>query len=592
MKTATAQTTATATISFAGQAALLDMSYARLRVGIMITPIISIGLTWFYFLQETSEVLIYWTIFYLLAALSMPWLYKRHYLTDQAVLSDASMIIRWKPRLYALALCHGLMLTLPAAATAGSASFEFAVLLVLAYSTSVTLNASYQAPLLGVFQRFFIGCWGVVTLSTYWLFPEHALMMLLFVVFYGLTIYRHALKAHDFFVRQILLEEQAADSAAKFRAAKDEAEQALESKNLFLSTASHDLRQPVFAIGMLTEAIASQNDDAKITHLLGSLRSSVQSLNLMFNSLLDLSRIEAGHAPAHQISINLGKLVHEVAALFKNKARSAGLELRVRLPKKPMAITVDPELLRQALVNLTHNALRYTQSGGVLIGVRQHGRQWQIEVWDTGIGVADTEYEKIYSPYYRAEHAWRADATGHGLGLHVVARCAKLMGAQYGLTSRLGQGSRFWLRLEQSDPAAVLAIATNDAAKTASYQPLGGRCLVIEDDPQVVDAWAALLSAWEIDTRFATNSHEAFAAIASGFEPGVIFCDQRLRSGESGFDILRDLLNALPNANGAMVSGEYASPELAQAEEEGYMVIRKPLNIEQLYTVLSRWITK
>ena len=121
---------------------------------------------------------------------------------------------------------------------------------------------------------------------------------------------------------------------------------------------------------------------------------------------------------------------------------------------------------------------------------------------------------------------------------------------------------------------------------------LGGRCLVIEDDPQVVDAWAALLGAWKIETRFATNSHEAFATVAGGFEPGVIFCDQRLRSGESGFDILRDLLNALPDANGAMVSGEYASPELAQAEEEGYMVIRKPLNIEQLYTVLSRWITK
>lgn len=592
MKTATAPTTGTTSISFAGQAALLDMSYARLRVGIMITPIIAIGLTWFYLLQESSKLLICWATFYLLAALAMPWLYRLHYLKDQAVLSDASMIKRWKPRLYALALTHGLLLALPAAATAGTASFEFGVLLVLAYSTSVTLNASYQAPLLGVFQRFFMGCWGVVTLSTYWLFPQHSVMMLLFVVFYGLTIYRHALKAHDFFVRQILLEEQAADSAAKFRAAKDEAEQALESKNLFLSTASHDLRQPVFAIGMLTEAIASQNGDDKITHLLGSLRSSVQSLNLMFNSLMDLSRIEAGYAPSHQVSVNLGKLVHEVAGLFKSKARSAGLQLRVRLPKNQMAVTVDAELLRQALVNLTHNALRYTQSGGVLIGVRQRGRHWQVEVWDTGIGVADSEYEKIYSPYYRAEHAWQADATGHGLGLHVVARCAKLMGAQYGLTSRLGQGSRFWLRLEQSDPVSGSTIAPQDSAKTTTHQLLGGRCLVIEDDPQVVDAWAALLGAWKIDTRFATNSHEAFATVAGGFEPGVIFCDQRLRSGESGFDILRDLLNALPDANGAMVSGEYASPELAQAEEEGYMVIRKPLNIEQLYTVLSRWITK
>ncbi|MFB2351110.1 ATP-binding protein, partial [Priestia megaterium] len=96
----------------------------------------------------------------------------------------------------------------------------------------------------------------------------------------------------------------------------------------------------------------------------------------------------------------------------------------------------------------------------------------------------------IYSPYYRNEDAWRADATGHGLGLHVVARCARLMGAQYGLTSRLGRGSRFWLRLAQADPGTVSAAANGGAMDGMSQAPVGGRCLVVEDDPQVVDAWA------------------------------------------------------------------------------------------------------
>ena len=592
MKPSTNLTPSSDNISFDGKAKLLDMSYSRLRFGIMMTPIITVGLTWFYSLEKSPGILVFWNVMYICAGLAMPLLYRRCYLRDRGSFSSERLIATWTPRLYALSLCHGVGLALPVLLTAGTASFEFGMFLMLALSTGLTLNASYQSPVLGIFLCFFIGCWGLATISIYWLFPMHWQLMLPFVIAYGLTIYRHATKAHGFFVNQILLEERAADSAAKFKAAKDEAEQALESKNLFLCTASHDLRQPVFAIGMLTEAITSQSNDANIAPLLTSLRSSVQSLNLMFNSLLDLSRIEAGHTSARRGSVNLEPLLREVAVIFEPTAQAAGLQLRLRLPKCPAAVAADPDLLRQALVNLTHNAMRYTKRGGVLIGVRQRGVQWQIEVWDTGMGVAESEREKIYSPYYRSEHAWGADATGHGLGLHVVARCAKLMGAQYGLTSRLGQGSRFWLRFDQADQTRAFAAGIESTSEPRQHQPLYGRCLVVEDDPQVIDAWAALLGAWQVNARFATNSKEAFDFIQDDFEPQVIFCDLRLRSGESGFDILRDLLEARPNARGAMVSGEYASPELTQAEDEGYLVIRKPLNIEQLYALLSRWLAK
>ena len=579
-------------ISSDGKAKLLDMSYSRLRFGMMMTPIITFGLTWFYSLEKPPGILVFWNVMYICAGLAMPVLYRRCYLRDRESFSSERLIASWTPRLYALSLFHGLALALPVLLTAGTASFEFGIFLMLALSTGLTLNASYQSPVLGIFLCFFIGCWGLATISIYWFFPMHWQLMLPFAIAYGLTIYRHATKAHGFFINQILLEERAADSAAKFKAAKDDAEQALESKNLFLSTASHDLRQPVFAIGMLTEAIASQSNDVKIAPLLGSLRSSVQSLNLMFNSLLDLSRIEAGHRAKPPSAFNLQPLLSEVIAMFEPTAQAAGLQLRLRLPKSPVAVGADPDLLRQALVNLTHNAMRYTKRGGVLITVRKRGLQWQIEVWDTGMGVADSEHEKIYSPYYRSEHAWGADSTGHGLGLHVVARCAKLMGARYGLTSRLGRGSRFWLRLERADLATASAMVVQTTSELPTHHPLHGKCLVVEDDPQVVDAWAALLLAWQINARFATTAKEAFGIIRDDFEPQVIFCDLRLRSGESGFDILRDLLKAHPTARGAMVSGEYASPELVQAEEEGYLVIRKPLNIEQLYALLSRWLVK
>ena len=579
-------------ISFAGQAQLLDLTYARLRFSVNAIPWVSIPLAWFYSVDHSAAGLIVWGCSYAAAALLMRWVYRNLYLAEKATCSDEEFLHIWSPRIGTIALVHGFGLAAPVLITAGSASFEFGLLLLVSLAAIVAANATHQTAVFPIFFRFYMACWNSTVLLMYWLFPDHWQFILPLTIIYSHTIYKHGKTANGFFVNQILLEEKAAILATQFKAAKDEAEHALESKSLFLSTASHDLRQPVFAIGMLTQAIASQNSDPKITPLLGSLRSSVYSLNLMFNSLLDLSRIEAGQTLTRQVPVNLESLVHEVAAIFEEQARASGLQLRLHLPKCPTAVFADPDLLRQALVNLTHNGLRYTKRGGVLIGVRKRAAQWQIEVWDTGIGVADSEREKIYSPYYRSEHAWRVDATGHGLGLHVVARCAKLMKANYGLTSQLGRGSRFWLRLAQADPASVSPSAIRDATGTTSHQPLSGRCLVVEDDPQVVDAWAALLGAWHVEARFATNSQEAFAAIHGGFEPGAIFCDQRLRSGESGFDILRDLLGKLPDARGAMVSGEYASPELAQAEDEGYLVIRKPLNIEQLYTVLSRWLAK
>ena len=120
---------------------------------------------------------------------------------------------------------------------------------------------------------------------------------------------------------------------------------------------------------------------------------------------------------------------------------------------------------------------------------------------------------------------------------------------------------------------------------------LNGRCLVLDDDPQVIGAWTALLDSWGVEGRYAANAGEAMQHLDTGFTPEAIFCDQRLRSGESGFDILRALLARCPMASGAMVSGEINSPELQEAQDEGYLVLRKPLDTAQLHAVLSTWLT-
>jgi len=287
--------------------------------------------------------------------------------------------------------------------------------------------------------------------------------------------------------------------------------------------------------------------------------------------------------------VALDPLMNDVATLFREEARSRQIDLRVRLSGGRALVTADVMLLRQSMINLMQNALRYTQSGGVLMAARRRGGDWQFEVWDTGVGIAEDDQQRIYSPFFRPEHAWRIDNAGHGLGLAVVARCADLMGASQGLSSREGRGSRFWLRL----PSAQIE-EPQTAVRERTFSPVGhgetlsGRCLVIDDEPQVRKAWQALLNAWGVETACAASANDAFALLDAGFEPQAIFCDQRLRSGESGFELLQALLERCPDAAGAMISGEFDSPALAQAEQEGYLVLHKPLDPEALYTLLCR----
>ncbi len=573
-----------------GQAKLLDMTYARLRFSTAALPLVAAVIVGWYSRNHDATWLTVWGVAYLVFAVAMRWLYTQHYLPDKARLGDAALYAKWLRILSGLAMLHGLGLTSATAIMVTDTSFEVSMLWHVTLVAILAGNATHQTPVLRVFMIFFMASWNLNLLLLYWTFPEHWQYLLPLSLLFSLGIYRHAITANKFFVRQIQLQEYSQHLAAQYRSAKETAEAALQAKNQFLTTASHDLRQPVHAMGMLVEAIARQNDNPRLMPLMNDLRSSIRSINLMFNSLLDLSRIELRNTQAQCVPVALSQLVAEVATVFGEDARSHQLSLRVHLPRTPAWVQTDPHLVRQALTNLVHNALRYTTQGGVLIALRLRAGQWQLQVWDTGMGVADAEQERIFSPYFRNENAWNADRSGFGLGLHVVARCAQLLGADYGLRSRLERGTRFWLTLPASATLNLgAAPLINDPPNQQPLAALAGRCLVLEDDPLLLCAMQALLQGWGVDSRFATHAAPAFALLDSGFQPQAILCDQRLRSGESGFDILRDLLARCPQASGAMMSGEFDSPALAQAEAEGYLVLRKPMAVSELHALLERW---
>ena len=164
------------------------------------------------------------------------------------------------------------------------------------------------------------------------------------------------------------------------------------------------------------------------------------------------------------------------------------------------------------------------------------------------------------------------------------------MKVKYGMHSVEGKGSRFWMRFTQyigEDKAPETAAAYDNTATPIRYArcalPGGGRRSL------VTSAWESLMSTWGITVRCAASAEEAFAIVNDGFTPFAVLCDQRLRSGESGFDILKALFERLPDVSGAMVSGEFNSQILQEAEQEGYLVLRKPLEPARLHALLTQW---
>lgn len=577
------------TPSTQGWLLLLEASFARLRLGMTVMP--SMGLLFGLLLGwEGGPVapLLVWGGAYLPVLLFVRWGHRR-YLHERTLRSPEDLLLTWTRRVRGLALAHGMGVSLSVVLPLGQASYEFMLLLYITLAGILAGNAAQMTATLAVYRMYFIGAVGGLAMIP-WAFPGQWPFILPMTLITAAVIYRSAVNSHRFFVRQVVLEERSRDLAERYREASQAAERALAEKNHFLTTAAHDLRQPVHAMALLAEAIALHGrGHPHIDHLLVQWRLSMRSVNHMFDALLDLSRIESGAVELRPAPVSLAALFEDLRTQFATDASARGLALRWHSPPPGAAVLADPALVRQSVANLVQNALRYTPEGGVLVGARRRGAHWRIEVWDTGVGVALHEQAQIYQAFYRPEHAWQVHRSGHGLGLAVVARCVALMQARQGLQSRLGKGSCFWLELPAAQQAAA-TLTTVPTAAPGTSPPLRGRCLVLDDDPHVLNAWSTLLITWGIDVRLASNAAEAFAHLDTGFAPHSILCDQRLRSGESGFDVLRALLDRCPDARGAMVSGEYDSPELQTAQDEGYLVLRKPVDVDELHAVLSQWL--
>ena len=369
-------------------------------------------------------------------------------------------------------------------------------------------------------------------------------------------------------------------------AARAAAESASRAKSQFLAAASHDLRQPLHAMGLFAAALAARVRDPEVRPLVTSVRASVEALEELFAQLLDLSRLDAGALEPARASVALGPLMARLAADFAPQANAAGLALRI-VPTQ-LAVDTDPVLLERILRNLVANAVRYTPTGGVVVGARRRAGAVRVDVIDSGIGIAEHDRTRVFDEFVQLAAAPRhhAGGRGMGLGLAIVRRLATLCGHQVDLASTPGRGSRFSITLPRTnlrrrDGRMHRAGGTTHAATARTLA--GCRIVVVDDDPAVVGAMRALFASWMASAVGGADASSVLAALAAadGSARGpvdLIVADLRLADGKSGIDAIARLRSAFGSATPALVvSGDTSGAAQAEVRAAGVELLVKPV---------------
>lgn len=383
------------------------------------------------------------------------------------------------------------------------------------------------------------------------------------------------------------LEQRVASVTAELRDKKNEAEDATRAKSRFLAAASHDLRQPTHALGMFVARLGQLPLDAATRQLVDSVEDSVRAMQDLLDDLLDVSRLDAGAVTVNLRPVSLQAVLNLVQTALGPLATEKDLRLRFR-PTQLWVMT-DASLLHRIVMNLVHNALRYTETGTVLVACRlvEEGTSVRLEVWDSGVGISPEHQADIFKEFYQVGNTGRDRAYGLGLGLNIVERSASLLAHTLDLRSAPGRGSRFSITLPHTSDAAPLPEAA--AEPTALVTLAGTRVLLIEDDAYARTAVTGLLESWGCTVYSGPTTLAAMAAHARHSDWDVILSDYRLADGDNGLLAIERLrAYAGRNVPACLMSGDTDSALMQAAKDANLPLLHKPVRPAKLRSLLRR----
>jgi PAS domain S-box-containing protein len=364
-----------------------------------------------------------------------------------------------------------------------------------------------------------------------------------------------------------------------------QAEQATNARTRFFAAASHDLRQPLHAISLYLPLLLKRMEKSENREMLGAIQNSCNAMRSLLDSLLDISRLDAGVIEPENSAIPLLEIFDQLGMEFAPQASTKGLELRV-VPADYW-VRSDPALLERVLRNLLTNAIRYTAKGKILLGARRTGSSVRIEVWDTGIGIDHDTLDHIFEEFYQADNPERDRSRGLGLGLAIIERLATLLEHKLGVRSWPGKGSVFDITLPLTEEPSATDYHERHASQPAGN--LQGRlALLIDDDPIILEGTEAMLEDWGCHVITATSISDAVETVRdTGIVPDVIMADLRLRGAETGLDAVAALNKILARPVPAIiVTGDTDPNRIKQASASGLAILHKPVEPADLHSAI------
>ena len=367
------------------------------------------------------------------------------------------------------------------------------------------------------------------------------------------------------------------------------AEEANLSKTRFLAAASHDLLQPMNAASLFVSILRQQQEgiDDEQSQLVKRIDRSLKASEQLLSALLDISKLDSGMYDPEPESIRVPELFEQLRRRFKALAGNHNLVLRVHPQDK--VIFSDRNLLYRILQNFLANAIHYTETGGVLLGCRLRGDKLRISIWDTGIGIAESEVKAIFQEFHRLEYARRMDEKGLGLGLAICDRIARMLNHTIDVSSRPGRGSCFsvtvQLASETDPPPSEIPVAIH----TDSIGLKDLVVLCIDNEPDILEAMNLLLDRWGCSTvLLAETQAQAAQQVLMHGAPDFVLVDYQLNDQSDGLQVMQHLDSILETTLPAIVITANRSSELEESvKARGYGLLRKPIRPAALRALMT-----
>ncbi|WP_189476904.1 hybrid sensor histidine kinase/response regulator [Parahalioglobus pacificus] len=360
------------------------------------------------------------------------------------------------------------------------------------------------------------------------------------------------------------------------------ANEASNAKTRFLASASHDLRQPIHALSLLSSSLSSRTLDDKSERIAKSMQQSIGSLSRQLDTLLDVSKLDAGVVKAEVESFNLNQLLRNLQLEMSTLSDAADIEITLDCPQ-PCMVHTDPILLERIVRNLVSNTVAHNHGCTVSLAVTRENSRYALLVQDTGKGIAPEEQGRIFEEFYQLDNPTRDQDKGLGLGLAIVSRLQTLLNLDMQFESALGQGVRYVFTV----PSSSIPDSPEQSDKNTVQRFEGLRILAVDDEANVREGMLHILETLGCEAKVAATANEA-VEISDAWQPHAVFVDFRLSSSESGVDVIRRLRLKSEHLPAYLVTGDKEAASAATEDSKDIPVLHKPLGGEELRTVLEK----